>query len=75
MSDLAQIVCLRPNGRDPRTVVEMGPRTEILAKFDEVKDGGWPGKEKRPVLEVWSDSGAKIAPAPAPVPDKNAKKK
>ena len=71
MDSLAQIVCLRPNGRDPRTVVAMGPRQKVLAQFQELQAAGWEGKKVRPILEVWNDGGAKIAPTP----DKTEKKK
>lgn len=81
---LAQIVCVRVDGSDPRTVAEMDAVAEQLKKLSTLKD--WPGKNRRPVLELWDDSGAKLdpntgeaLPRPEPVkappaPEKPAKK-
>lgn len=63
-SPLAQIVAVRANGTDPRTVVEMGPladREAALAKLR--KDGKWPGHELRPHLQLWAASGRCLDPA------------
>jgi hypothetical protein len=60
MEALAQIVCVREDGKDPRTVVEMAPVAKQLTAIKELKK--WDGMAKRPNLELWSDSGAKLDP-------------
>lgn len=70
---LAQIVCVREDGKDPRTVVEMAPVGNQLKKLGELKK--WDGQAKRPRLELWSDSGAKLDPKtgnPIPKSEKKA---
>lgn len=78
MEKLAQIVSLRPNGRDPRTVVPMESLAKQVEALAKMKD--WPGKALRPVLELRDDSGAKLdpktgeaigkpVPKPAPEPE------
>lgn len=74
---LAQIVCVRQDGKDPRTVREMAPVADQIKAMKGLTK--WEGQTKRPRLELWSDSGAKLdpqtgemaapkeKPAPAPV--------
>ncbi len=57
---LAQIVCVRPNGKDPRTVVEMAPVAKQIEAIKGLKK--WDQQAKRPVLELWSDSGERLNP-------------
>jgi hypothetical protein len=57
---LAQIVCVRADGKDPRTVVAMAPLSKQLEAIKGLKK--WDGQTKRPNLELWSDSGAKLDP-------------
>lgn len=75
---LAQIVCVRPDGKDPRTVVAM----DAVAKQVEAIKGlkKWEGQTKRPNLELWSDAGVRLDPktgkplaksAAAPAPAEN----
>lgn len=57
---LAQIVCVREDGKDPRTVVAMAPVAEQLKAIKTLTK--WPGQSRRPHLEIWSDAGAKLDP-------------
>lgn len=73
---LAQIVCVRQDGKDPRTVVSMAPVATQLEAIKGFKK--WDGQTKRPNLELWSDSGEKLdpktgAPLPKPAPAPKAK--
>jgi hypothetical protein len=60
MEVLAQIVCVRKNGKDARTVVAMAPLASQLEAIKGLKK--WEGHEKRPHLQLWDDSGARIDP-------------
>ncbi len=71
---LAQIVCVREDGKDPRTVVPMAPVAQQIEALKSRKE--WPGKKLRPRLELWSDGGVKLDPktgTPIPKPEKPAK--
>lgn len=66
---LAQIVAVRPNGKDPRTIVPMGPLAEREAEIAKLRKAGkWAGSDIRPALQLWSASGKCIDPAPKPTP-------
>ncbi len=70
---LAQIVAVRPNGKDPRTVVPMGPLDERRAELAKLrKSGKWTGCEVRPALQLWSASGKCLDPAPQSTPTPEA---
>lgn len=64
-SPLAQIVAVRANGTDPRTIVEMGPLADRQTEIVKLrKSGKWEGSEIRPQLQLWAASGKCIDPAP-----------
>lgn len=76
---LAQIVCVREDGKDPRTVREMARVADQIKAMKGLTK--WEGQAKRPRLELWSDSGAKLdpqtgqpfpKPEPAPAPVKES---
>lgn len=57
---LAEIVCVRKNGRDPRTVVPMAPVSKQIEALPKTKK--WPGQAVRPKLILRADSGAELDP-------------
>lgn len=57
---LAQIVCVRPDGKDPRTVVAMDAVVKQVEAIKALKK--WDGQAKRPNLELWSDAGVRLDP-------------
>lgn len=65
MVKLAQIVCLTEEKRLPQAVSEMLPLPDARKRLAEIrKSGEWPGKARRPVLELRGDDGATIDPGP-----------
>jgi hypothetical protein len=73
---LAQIVCVRHDGKDPRTVVAMAPVAKQVEAIKGLKK--WDGQAKRPNLELWSDAGVRLdpktgEPLPKPAPAPQAK--
>lgn len=72
-SPLAQIVAVRANGTDPRTIVEMGPVDERRGELAKLrKSGKWAGSEIRPSLQLWAASGRVLDPAPTSNPTPEA---